>query len=141
MLRTAADLDLDGSDASDADIQAYIKLQALPVLKGYVKNYGDRKGRVVLQAKGYAAVPASDAVIGMTPSRRSVSTRGFLLVPWALVDEARAVAGRRLADTFQVLKAVAKPPKPGQPFPRLSAADRALVEEKLVLIESSAAAT
>lgn len=67
MLRTAADLDLDGNDASDADIQAYIKLQALPVLKGYVKNYGDRKGRVVLQAKGYAAVPASDAVIGMTP--------------------------------------------------------------------------
>jgi hypothetical protein len=65
VLRTAADLDLEGSDASDADIQVYIKLQALPVLKGYVKNYGDRRGRVVLQAKGYSAVPASDAVIGM----------------------------------------------------------------------------
>jgi hypothetical protein len=38
--------------------------QALPVLKKYVLTYGNRKGRVVIKSKGYAGVPASDAVLG-----------------------------------------------------------------------------
>jgi hypothetical protein len=40
-------------------------------------------------------------------------------------------------DTFDLLKAVAQPPKPGQPYARLNAADRALVEEKLLFIEAA----
>jgi hypothetical protein len=46
--------------------KAYISLRVIPVLREYVKNYGDRRGRLVIRAKGYAPVPAADAVLGAT---------------------------------------------------------------------------
>ena len=64
LLRKAVELDSEGSDATDSDINYFIKLRLIPVLRDYVKNYGDRKGRIVLRARGYASVPASDAVLG-----------------------------------------------------------------------------
>jgi len=112
VLARAVELDREGSSASDQDIKKFLSLSAIPVLRDYVRNYGDRRGRLVLRAKGYASVPASDAVLDVFDVLKKVGSapKGNAPLPRLSASDAELVSEKlkRLDDTL--LAARVSPP-------------------------------